>query len=351
VGDGGWWRTLWSIRCSAQLLVAAARGIGDPPPRSEVPQAVRRNHLRRQPFAGSRESATTPALRWMVRRPPRASRCARLRRYINYGWRMIIAPEEYVDLKTSYGSMRTYVLRPAAPGRYPGLVLFSEIFQVTGPIRRTAAFLAGHGYAVAVPEIFHELEEDPGVVLAYDTAGAERGNSHKITKELASYDADARAVLDFLADHPSCTGKLGSIGICVGGHLSFRAAFNPDVRAAACFYATDIHKRGLGQGMNDDSLDRVGEIRGELLMMWGRQDPHIPREGRERIHAALEDAGTRFSWVEVNGQHAFGRDEGLRYDPELARQCLGHVLDLFHRRLGQGDEQVAAASGPVETRH
>ena len=168
-----------------------------------------------------------------------------------------------------------------------------------------------------MPEIFHELEEDPGVVLAYDAAGADRGNSHKITKELASYDADARAVLDFLADHPSCTGKLGSIGICIGGHLSLRAAFNPDVRAAACFYATDIHKRGLGQGMNDDSLDRFGEIRGELLMIWGRQDPHIPREGRERIHAALEDAGTRFSWLEVNGQHAFGRDEGPRSTPSL----------------------------------
>ena len=125
----------------------------------------------------------------------------------------IIAPEEYVDLKTSYGPMRTYVFSPAAAGRYPGLVLFSEIFQVTGPIRRIAAFLAGHGYTVAVPEIFHELEDDPGVVLAYDTAGADRGNSHKITKELASYDADARAVLDFLADHPSCTGKLGSIDL------------------------------------------------------------------------------------------------------------------------------------------
>ena len=279
---------------------------------------------------------------------PVARACGRC---INYGWRVIIGPEEYVDLETPYGPMRTYVLSPAAAGRYPGLVLFSEIFQVTGPIRRTAAFLAGHGYTVAVPEIFHELEEDPGVVLAYDTAGADRGNSHKITKELASYDADARAVLDFLADHPSCTGKLGTIGICIGGHLSFRAAFNPGVRAAACFYATDIHKRGLGQGMNDDSLDRVGEIRGELLMIWGRQDPHIPREGRERIHAALEDAGTRFSWLEVNGQHAFGRDEGPRYDPELARQCLGHVLDLFHRRLGQGEEEMAADSGPVETRH
>ena len=127
---------------------------------------------------------------------------------------MIIAPEEYVDLKTPYGPMRTYVLSPAAAGRYPGLVLFSEIFQVTGPIRRTAAFLAGHGYTVAVPEIFHELEEDPGVVLAYDTAGADRGNSHKITKELASYDADARAVSTFsptIPRAPASSGRSGSV--------------------------------------------------------------------------------------------------------------------------------------------
>jgi carboxymethylenebutenolidase len=68
--------------------------------------------------------------------------------------------------------MRTYVPSPAAPGRYPGLLLFSEILQVTGPIRRTVAFLAGHGYTVAVPEIFHELEDGPGVVLAYDADAA-----------------------------------------------------------------------------------------------------------------------------------------------------------------------------------
>jgi carboxymethylenebutenolidase len=75
--------------------------------------------------------------------------------------------EEIVDLQTPAGAMRTCIFRPAADGRYPGLVLFSEIFQVTGPIRRTAAFLAGHGFVVAVPEIFHELES-PGAVIPYD---------------------------------------------------------------------------------------------------------------------------------------------------------------------------------------
>jgi carboxymethylenebutenolidase len=245
---------------------------------------------------------------------------------------VIITDTERADLTTPFGTMRTHVFRPAAEGRYPGVVLFSEIFQVTGPIRRTAAMIAGHGYMVAVPEVFHELEAEPSVVLAYDDAGAERGNAHKVAKELASYDADARAALDFLAGHDACTGKLGVMGICIGGHLAFRAAMNEDVLAGACFYATDIHTRSLGK-TGDDTLDRMAEVKGELLMIWGRQDPHIPAEGRAMIHGAMADADICFTWHEVNGQHAFIRDEGPRYDPELARMCMGLVLGLFHRRL------------------
>jgi carboxymethylenebutenolidase len=263
---------------------------------------------------------------------------------------MTITDSESTDLETPKGPMRTYVFRPTAAGRYPGIVLFSEIFQVTSPIRRTAAFLAGHGYVVAVPEIFHELET-PGCVLAYDQAGADRGNEDKITKELSSYDADARAALGFLASHPACTGKLGVMGICIGGHLAFRAAMNPQVRACASFYATDIHKRGLGKGKNDNSLDRIPEIKGELLMIWGRQDPHVPQAGREIVYKALASANVDFTWHEFNAQHAFLRDEGYRYDPAAAHLSLGMVLELLHRKLGEGDLPAAAGNAPKETRH
>src|SRR3954467_14724 len=263
---------------------------------------------------------------------------------------MTLRETEHVDLSTPRGPMRTYVFRPAAPGRYPGLLLYSEIFQVTGPIRRTAALLAGHGFVVAAPEIYHEFEP-AGTVLAYDQAGADRGNTLKTTKTVAAYDADARAVLDFLKTNAHCTGALGVMGICIGGHLAFRAAMNPDVLAATCFYATDIHKRGLGQGMNDNSLDRIPEIKGELLMLWGRQDPHVPLEGRGKIHAALEAVGTRFTWHEFNGAHAFLRDEGPRYDPELALTCYGLALNLFRRKLGEGDQRALTADGVAEKKH
>lgn len=263
---------------------------------------------------------------------------------------MTLRETESVDLPTPTGPMRTYVFRPSAPGRYPGLLLYSEIFQVTAPIRRTAALLAGHGFVVAVPEIYHEFEP-AGTVLAYDQAGADRGNTLKTTKELAAYDADARAVLAYLATHAACTGRLGVMGICIGGHLAFRAAMNPEVLAATCFYATDIHKRGLARGMNDNSLDRIPEIKGELLMIWGRQDPHVPLEGRRKLQAALDAAGTHYTWHEFNGAHAFLRDEGYRYDPELALTCYRLAIDLFRRKLGDGDQRAAATTGPLETKH
>jgi carboxymethylenebutenolidase len=261
----------------------------------------------------------------------------------------VILQEEQTELSTPTGPIRTYVYRPVARGRYPGLVLFSEIFQRTGPIRRTAALMAGHGFVVAVPEIFHELEP-AGAEIPYDQAGADRGNADKIGKPVSAYDADARAVLAYLRSSPHCTGKLGAMGICVGGHLSFRASMNPEVLAGACFYATDIHKGSLGLG-GDDSLARAAEIKGELLMIWGRQDPHVPAEGRARIHARLAEAGVEFTWHEFNGQHAFVRDEGPRYDPALALTCYRLAIDLFKRKLGEGDLPADPAPPGGETRH
>ena len=271
---------------------------------------------------------------------------------------MTITDHEFADLPTPSGPMRTFISRPVAEGKYPGIVLFSEIFQVTGPIRRTAAMLASHGFIVATPEIFHEFEP-AGTALAYDSAGADRGNWCKINKPLPAYDADARACIEHLKSLPQCTGKLGSMGICIGGHLNFRCAFEPEILASVSFYATDIYKLasrpcGLGTGLADDSLERAkrGDIKGEIAMIWGRQDPHVPYEGRRQIQDALETSGTLFQWMEFNGAHAFLRDEGPRYNPALAQQCYAIALELYKRRLGEGDLTAAKpAAGTGETKH
>jgi carboxymethylenebutenolidase len=245
---------------------------------------------------------------------------------------MTICEPESVDLPTSRGAMRSLIFRPTGEARHPAIVLYSEIFQITAPIRRTAAFLAGHGFIVAVPEVYHEFLP-AGTVLAYDRAGADKGNELKYAKELACYDEDAAVLVNFLKGHSSGNGRVGAMGICLGGHLAFRTAMLPDVAATVCFYATDIHQGSLGKGKADNSLARIPDIRGELMMIWGLQDPHVPGEGRAKIYAALAAAGTRFTWHEFNAAHAFLRDEGLRYDAELAHLTLGMAVNLFRTAL------------------
>ena len=247
---------------------------------------------------------------------------------------MILRSDETTDVEVSgSGAMRIHWFRPAVDGRFPGLVLYSEIYQVTAPIRRLAAMLAGNGFVVAVPEVYHEYEP-AGTVLAYDPAGTDRGNDLKFTKPVAAFDADAAATLTALAAHPACNGRLGSFGVCLGGHLAYRAALDRRVSAAACFYPTDIHSGTLGQGKADDSLARMAELKAEMLFVWGRQDPHIPFAGREAIRAGLEAHGIGYEWHELNAQHAFLRDEGPRYDPALFLQSMAITLAFYRRTLG-----------------
>ena len=236
------------------------------------------------------------------------------------------------DLDTPSGLMRVHEYAPPGAGKFPGVILFSEIYQQTAPIARAALRLAGHGYLVAVPEIFHE-HEPLGTVLGYDEEGTKKGNAYKYATALSTYDRDARSVLDHLRDHPRGNGRLGAIGWCLGGHLAFRAALQPDVRATACFYATDLHGDTLGQGKKSDSLARLGDVRGELMMVWGRQDPHVPDEGRDRILAAFRAAKLSFTWHEFNAVHAFMRDEGPRYDPALTALGWELALETFARCL------------------
>jgi carboxymethylenebutenolidase len=247
----------------------------------------------------------------------------------------VTVTDSLADLPTPTGPMRTYFYSPADPRSSqprPGLVLYSEIFQQTAPVRRLAVAFASFGYVVAVPEVYHAYEQ-PGCVLGYDEAGKNRGNALKQMLVMSDFDADARAVIHALHTDPRCNGRLGAVGICLGGHLAFRAALIPEIHAAACFYPTDLHSGTLGKGGNADTLARVREIRGELMMVWGRQDPHIPVAGRRAIHDALEAAGVWFTWHEFNAAHAFLRDEGERYDPAAARLAIGLAADLFGRCL------------------
>jgi dienelactone hydrolase len=126
--------------------------------------------------------------------------------------------------------------------------------------------------------------------------------------------------------------------MCLGGHLSFRCAFSPYIQASVCFFPTDIHSKSLGRNKQSDTLERAGEIQGEVLMIFGKQDPHIPKEGRLMIYKALNDLNIDVQWCEFNAQHAFIRDEGSkgRFDDKLTSNCFALMFDIFHRKLQLG---------------
>jgi carboxymethylenebutenolidase len=244
---------------------------------------------------------------------------------------MIISTQVH-DIATPTGTMRTTVFRPEQAGQFASVIFYSEIFQLTAPIARAAAILAGHGFVVLVPEVFHELNPI-GTVLAYDEAGKDKGNQDKFAKPLEQHDSDTQALIDFARSQSYCTDKVGAMGVCIGGHLAFRAALNPDIKGAFCLYATDIHSNTLPCKPQNDSLSRAGDIKGELVMVFGKQDPHVSAAGRKQIYQQLEHVNTNFSWLEVNAQHAFMRDEGDRYDPALALQMYLQSVAFFQRIL------------------
>ncbi len=238
------------------------------------------------------------------------------------------------ELRVDDSLMRAYVAAPRPEGKYPGILLYSEIFQLTGPIIRAANRLAGHGFVVAAPEIYHRIEP-VGTVIGYDDLGRMRGNEGAKRTKVAEFDADARATLDYLGTHPQvAAGKLGTMGFCIGGHLAMRAALDPRIKAGVCCYPTGVHSGKLGKDADAGTLARLGEIKGDLLVVFGAVDPHVPAEGRKTVGEALAKAGVRHRVLTVDGEHAFMRDEGPRYDAAAADQVYGEAVALFKRVIG-----------------
>src|SRR5580658_6949998 len=247
----------------------------------------------------------------------------------------MVITTEYVNIAAGGAPMRMFVAAPKAPGKYPGIICYSDIFQLSGPMLRSVSRLAGYGFVAVAPEIYHRLEP-AGAVIPFDDAGRTRGQEDAAKTPVAHFDEDRRAALDYLAkEHPRVAQEqLGAMGFCIGGHLAFRAALEPDVRATVCFYGTGIHDGKLGADRDAGSLARAEEIRGKLLMVFGAQDPHVAAEGREKIDRSLREAGVDYSIKLYPAEHAFMRDEGPRYDPEATDQAFAAMIAHFREVLG-----------------
>jgi len=232
--------------------------------------------------------------------------------------------------------MRIFLFEPKIPNyphaKFPGVVVFSEIYQVTGPVARFAKQICSQGYVCAAPSTYHDFSgPEP---FAYDEEGTDLGNKLKIEKSVESYDEDARLSVDLLLKKRNCNGRIGATGMCLGGHLALRCAFDSRVSAAVCYFPTDIHSSSLGKG--DDSLSVMTTIKGEVVLIFGKKDNHVPPAGRDLIRKTLHDSSVDFTFLEISGAaHAFIRDESSkgRYDAATSKYCFELLLELFERKL------------------
>lgn len=255
----------------------------------------------------------------------------------------MLITESYQDVPTKDGTtLRVYIYTPKVKGypkaKFPGVIVYSEIYQVTGPVKRFGQKIASEGYVVVAPAIYHNFVGPEA--LAYDVPGTDKGNQFKIEKPLESYDEDNKLCCDVLYGLPQFDGKkIGATGMCLGGHLAFRALLDKRVSCATCFFPTDIHLKSLGLGKNDDTLERVSkEVTKdqELVLIFGTLDTHVSPEGRDLIRKTLRDSGVRFTFLEIlDAQHAFIRDESSkgRYDAAITQSCLGFMFEQFNRNL------------------
>ncbi len=197
----------------------------------------------------------------------------------------MVITREYVDVPVGERAMRTFVAAPAAAGSYPGVVFYTDIFQLTEPSLRWAVRLAGYGFVVAVPEIYHRVEP-AGTVLEFDDAGKVRGQA----------DADATPVAGLRRRRGSCcwrgsrraAPRSAPPGTARAGTSRSGPRSPTRVRGTVCWYPTGLHDGKLGKEPTD-SLARAGEIDGEILLIFGVQDPHTPAAGREVIHRGMAD--------------------------------------------------------------
>jgi len=219
---------------------------------------------------------------------------------------------EWIRLRAEDGcEFSAWRADPAGPRR-GGVVVVQEIFGVNAHIRDVCDRFAEAGYAAVAPALFDRLRG--GVELDYDEAGVAAGR--ELVGELG-WDApmlDIRAAaLSLRAD-----GRVGVVGYCWGGSVAWLASCRLDVGCVAAYYGRHIVEF-------PDEHPRCGAI-----LHFGAEDPLIPAENIEKVHAANPDVPL---FLYAGAGHGFNCDRRADYRAEAAATALQRTLALFAAEL------------------
>jgi len=193
------------------------------------------------------------------------------------------------------------------------LVVIQEIFGVNQHIRSVADRFAQEGFYTVAPALFDRVERH--VELTDQGDGTQKGMSlaRKINIEDAVRDVDAA-----LQHAAKKRGKpAGVVGYCYGGTLAWLSATRLSPAAAVGYYGGQIARFAL-EG------PRV-----PVLLHFGKQDQHIPREDVETVQTAHPEV--EICWYDAG--HAFHNDTRASYNAEAAKEAMARTLAFFNRYL------------------
>jgi carboxymethylenebutenolidase len=162
----------------------------------------------------------------------------------------------------------------------------------------------------------------------------QEGMKHLMRLRAETMIADARDAIVFLRGRPEVRReKIGAIGFCIGGHMTYLTACTADVAAAASFYGGGI-AGAQGPGGGPATVSRTPGIRGRMLALFGGRDSMIPSDQVDAIRAALRARGGPHEVVVYpEADHGFFCDQRATYHEPSARDAWERVKRLFSETL------------------
>ena len=224
----------------------------------------------------------------------------------------------FTDLKAADGFVfPAYVAQPAGKAR-AAVVVLQEIFGVNSHIRSVADGYAAQGYLAIAPSTFHRVK--PGVDIGYTPEDMNAGFALKTSVEALPAPGvlqDIQAAID----HAAPVGKVGIVGFCWGGLLTWRSAcMLAGLSAAVPYY---------GGGMTTpDEVARQPKL--PVMAHFGDQDHWISLESVEAFKKAHPE-------VEVHVYHAnhgFNCDQRASFDEASAKLARERTFAFFAKYLG-----------------
>lgn len=227
-----------------------------------------------------------------------------------------------VALKVSDGSkMSAYIAIPEGKGPFPGVIVFQEAFGVNPHMRHVTDRIAQEGYVAICPALFHRSAGDSE--FSYGDFSTVMPHFQAITPE--GMEADITACYDWLKKQPEVIhDKLGTIGFCLGGRVSFIANSILPFSACISYYGGSMHT----------IADKAAALHAAQLFFWGGLDKHILPEHVETVINAMKKAEKPFANVVFSyADHAFNCDDRPNYNADASKEAWAMAMAFFKNKF------------------